>query len=144
MRVDFYQLSRDPAENVLPLIARKALADGERLLVVSSDSAQLDRIDRQLWALPGAFLAHGKSGDRHEELQPVLLSQSCEAANGAKLVAFADGKWRDVGTGFDRAFLLFDEAGLEGARACWRQLGESEDNERRFWKQDAGKWIEGP
>ena len=39
MRVDFYQLSRDPAETVLPLLARNTLRAGERLLIVSTDEA---------------------------------------------------------------------------------------------------------
>ena len=57
VRVDFYQLSRDPVEVALPLIARAALNAGERLLVVSGDAAQLGRIGDMLWTrLPESFL----------------------------------------------------------------------------------------
>ena len=35
MKVDFYQLGRDPAEKVIAGIARNTLKAGERLLVVS-------------------------------------------------------------------------------------------------------------
>ena len=35
MKVDFYQLSRDPADKVVPLLTRNTLKAGERLLVVS-------------------------------------------------------------------------------------------------------------
>jgi DNA polymerase-3 subunit chi len=41
-------------------------------------------------------------------------------------------------------FFLFDDATLQGARACWRMLGEREGVDRRFWKQQDGKWVEGP
>lgn len=145
MRVDFYQLSRDPVELVIPLIARATRAAGERLLVVSGDEAALGRIDEALWErVPEAFLAHGRAGEAHEARQPILLSGEPLAGNGAQYVALADGQWRDEATVFARAFLVFGEAELDGARACWRMLGQRDDIERRFWKQDGGKWREGP
>ncbi len=146
MRVDFYQLARDPAEAVLPLIARNTLTAGERLLVISQDAAQLDRIDRELWTkLPESFLAHGRAGGVHDERQPILLSDSSTPANGARFCALADGVWRDGVPTFVRSFYLFDEAALTDARSCWRILGERDEVERRFWKQDdRGRWVEGP
>lgn len=145
MRVDFYQLSRDPAELVVPLLARATLGAGGRLLVVSSDAAELGRIDTALWSSqPEAFLAHGRAGEGHEARQPILLSDRPDPLNGARFLALADGVWRDEADSFDRVFLLFGEAGLDGARQCWRMLGERDGTERRFWKQDGGKWREGP
>lgn len=145
MRVDFYQLSRDPAELALPLVARATLQAGERLLVVSSDEAQLGRIDEALWTrLPESFLAHGKAGGAHDARQPILLSDEPAAANGARYLALADGVWRDPGEAFTRVFYLFDDSTLQGARDCWRMLGTRDGIERRFWKQDGGKWVEGP
>jgi len=143
--VDFYQLSRDPAELVVPLLARATLNAGERLLVVSSDPAALERIDDALWeSQPEAFLAHGRVDAPHAARQPVLLSDRVEPVNGARFVAFADGQWRGEAETFERVFLLFGEAEIDGARACWRMLGEKEGADRRFWKQDGGKWREGP
>lgn len=145
MRVDFYQLSRDAAEAALPLIARATLAAGERLLVVSADEAQLVRIDELLWTrLPESFLAHGRAGGGHDARQPILLSAEIMAVNGAKFLALADGRWRDPGEAFTRVFYLFDDATLQAARDCWRMLGTRDGIERRFWKQDGGKWVEGP
>ncbi len=145
LRVDFYQLSQDPAAAVLPLIARATRREGERLLIVAEDEGVLANIGAALWErLPDAFLANGMAGQPHASRQPVLLSQTCEAENGAKFIAFADGRWRDEGGAFERAFLLFGDATLDGARACWRQLGDREDVERHFWKHEGGKWREGP
>ena len=145
MRVDFYQLSRDPAEAALPLIARAALAAGERLLVVSADEPQLGRIDELLWTrLPETFLAHGRAEGEHDARQPILLSAETVPSNGAKFLALADGKWRDPGEAFTRVFYMFDDATLQAARDCWRMLGTRDGIERRFWKQDGGKWVEGP
>lgn len=144
-RVDFYQLSRDPAEAVLPLIARATRNAGERLLVVSGDDAQLGLIGDALWErAPEAFLANGRADAAHADRQPILLSGKAEALNGARYIALADGVWRDEADGFERVFLLFGDAGLDGARQCWRMLGERDGVERRFWKQDGGKWREGP
>jgi len=146
MRVDFYQLSRDPAEHALPLIARATLGAGQRLLVVSGDAEQLGRIDEALWArLPDGFLAHGQSGGAHDARQPILLSASADGpGNGARYLAIADGVWREGEPAFERTFLLFDEATVQGARECWRMLGQREGIERKFWKQQGGKWVEGP
>ena len=144
MRVDFYQLSRDPAEGVLPLIARNTLKTGERLLVVSADEAQLGRISDALWALKDSFLAHGRSGEGQEEHQPILLSVQPEPANGARYLAIADGVWRDGAAPFERTFYIFDDVTLQPARDCWRMLGQREGVERHFWKQQDGRWVEGP
>ena len=142
MRVDFYQLTRDPAEAVLPLIARNTIAAGERLLVVSADESQLGRIGEELWSrLPETFLAHGVAGGDHDARQPILLSDRMEPANGARYVVLADGQWRDPDGAFERAFLLFDEITIQAARGKWRELGERPGIERNFWRQDGGKWT---
>jgi DNA polymerase III subunit chi len=145
MRVDFYQLSRDPAEAALPLIARATLNAGERLLVVSADEGQLGRISQALWErLPETFLAHGRAGGSHDARQPIRLAGEPAPANGARFMAIADGVWREGEVPFARTFYLFDEATLQPARACWRMLGERDGIERRFWKQEGGRWVEGP
>ena len=142
MRVDFYQASRDPVPEIVTLLARNTLKAGERLLVVSAEPAQLDTIGEALWrsAPEDSFLAKGRAGGEHDARQPILLSDRTEPANGARYLALADGTWREA-DGFERVFLVFGEASLEGARACWRMLGEREGLERNFWKQDGGRWT---
>ena len=143
MRVDFYQLSRDPAEWVLPLIARNTLGAGERLLVVSEDTGQRDRIGEALWTrLPDTFLANGQAGGPHDARQPILLSTAVVPANGAQFLALADGGWRESEAA--RVFLLFPPDRIDEARATWRLLGQREGVERKYWRQDGGKWREGP
>jgi DNA polymerase-3 subunit chi len=145
MRVDFYQLSRDPAEAVLPQIARNTLKAGERLLVVSADADQLGRISTGLWGrFAESFLAHGFAGSEHDSRQPILLTEEMQSANGARFVAIADGVWRDCEPDFERIFYIFAEDTLQRARECWVMLGKRGGVERRFWKQQGGKWVEGP
>ena len=144
MRVDFYQLTRDPAELVVPLLARSTLGAGHRLLVVSDDAAQLGRISAALWQrVPDSFLAHGFAGTVHDARQPILLGTAPEPGNGARFLALADGQWRES-EGMARVFLLFAPEHTDMARQTWRQLGQREGVERRYWRQDGGKWREGP
>lgn len=141
MKADFWQLSRDPVEKVVALIAERVLGEGERLLVVAADEERRKAISRGLWqAGPESFLANGDAGGPGADGQPVLLSDGCEAANGASHVIFADGQWRDA-EGFDRAFLLFGQDTLEAARETWRSLDGKDGLERAFFRQDEGRWT---
>lgn len=141
MKVDFWQLSRDPVERVVALIASRVMGEGERLLVVSKDSDQRKAISQALWSAgPESFLANGMAGTKGEERQPILLSDAMKAPNAASHVIFADGEFRDPG-GFVRAFLLFDDATVEAARATWRNLDGVAAMDRSFFRQDGGKWT---
>jgi DNA polymerase III subunit chi len=141
MIVDFYHLTASPLERVLPSIAEKVLAGGERLLVVAGPE-QLARLDEQLWSYAkDSFLPHGRE---RPESQPVFLSPEPEAANGATHVALADGRWRDEALGFARTFYFFDNDGRDQAREAWRTLKGKPEVEARYWKQEGGRWVQGP
>ncbi len=142
MIVDFYHLAASPLERVLPSIAEKVVAGGERLLVVA-EPGLLARLDELLWSYArDSFLPHGR--DR-AETQPILLAAEPEAANGATNIALADGRWRDEALGFARAFYFFDEGARDSARDAWRSLKGRAEVEARYWKQDErGKWVQGP
>ncbi|MEM6586422.1 MAG: DNA polymerase III subunit chi [Pseudomonadota bacterium] len=141
MKIDFWQLSRDPVEKVTALIAQRVLDQGERLLVVSAQAQQRTIISKGLWqAGAESFLANGEAGAAGAERQPILLSDSIEAANGASHAIFADGQFRDA-PGFARTFLLFDEETLQHARQTWKALSDRDGLERAFFRQDGGKWV---
>jgi DNA polymerase-3 subunit chi len=146
VQVDFYQLAGASLDQVLPRLAERVLAEGERLLVVADDSAVLAHLDALLWRYaPESFLPHGRAGEGDEADQPILLATEPAAVNGAKRLAIVDGRWRDEALAFERSFYLFDNGALDGARAAWRALGKGEGVERRFWKRDEdGRWREGP
>ena len=147
-RVDFYRLTRDPVERVLPAIAARVLANGDRLLVVAVPAMQRQSIDHALWTLqPASFLPHGHAGSPDAAIEPILISGTFDAAvaNGATHVVLADGEWRDEALGFDRSFLMFDNSRIDDARTLWRALAARDDVDNRFWKQDEnGRWSEGP
>ena len=147
-RVDFYRLTRDPVERVLPAIATRIVANGDRLLVVAASAMQRQAIDEALWtAQPASFLPHGHAGSPDEAIEPILIAGTLDPSppNGAALLALADGEWRAEALAFERCFLLFDNGRIDDARATWRALAARDDVDNRFWKQDEnGRWSEGP
>ncbi len=143
MRADFYQLGAVAVDQVIASIAEKLIGAGEHLLVIADDEAQLARLDRVLWDQGSAsFLPHGISGGADDARQPVLLSTSPDAANRARNLLIADGKWRDAALAFGRAFYLFDAETLDEARAAWRSLAARDDVEKHYWAHDGGRWTE--
>ena len=145
MRVDFYLLSQDPAPAAIALLAGKVRQAGEKLLIVADDLELLESASKTLWdTAPEAFLANGIAGDEHDARQPILLSNEVDAVNGAQFLLIADGQWREPGEGFSRVLYLFDQSTIDGARLTWKAMQDREGVESRFWKQDGGRWIEGP
>jgi DNA polymerase-3 subunit chi len=142
MQVDFYQLGQFPLEQVVASLAEKLLAQDARLLIVAEDEALLARLDRLLWDRGAAsFLPHGLAGGADDARQPILLSTSPDAPNLARNMLIADGQWREAALGYDRAFYLFDDAALEGARLAWKLLAGREGVERNFWAREDGRWV---
>lgn len=142
MRVDFYQLGAAQPDGVIAAIAGKLLDDGQRLLVVAAEEGLLARLDRQLWDQGAAsFLPHGLAGGSDDTVQPILLSTGTDAPNLARNVLLADGEWREAALGYDRAFYLFDEGTLEGARLAWKLLAGRDGVERNYWALEEGKWV---
>ncbi|MCL6740105.1 DNA polymerase III subunit chi [Sphingomonas sp. RB56-2] len=142
MRVDFYQLGAAQPDSVIAAIAAKLVGEQQRLLVVAGDEGLLARLDRQLWDQGAAsFLPHGLAGGSDDAAQPILLSTGTDAPNLARNMLIADGEWREAALGYDRAFYLFDEATLEGARLAWKLLAGREGIERNYWSNEDGKWV---
>ena len=142
MRVDFYQLGAAQPDTVIASIAGKLIDDGQRLLVVAADEALLARLDRQLWDQGAAsFLPHSVAGGADDTAQPILLSTGTDAPNLARNILIADGEWREAVLAYDRAFYLFDEVTLEGARLAWKLLSGREGVERNYWALEDGRWT---
>ena len=142
MRADFYQLSQTPVEGALPALAVKMREAGARVLVVSADPAQLSRISDALWAVKDNFLAHGMAGGAHDARQPILLTGTLDAANEARFLALADGRWRAGAEAFERVFMLFDGSTIDDARATWRSLDGLDGLIRKYWRQEGKGWVE--
>ena len=142
MQVDFYHLTRQPLDRVLPQIAEKVVAAGDRLLIVIGGDEERARLDRHLWSYAvDSFLPHACVGTENDNVQPVLLAPNINAANGARHIALADGIWRPDALDFDRAFHFFDDERIRDARVAWKLLKDHDGIARRYWQQnDAGRW----
>jgi len=117
------------------------MAQGQRMLIVAGEDDRLDRLGKALWnAAPEEFLANGRAGGAHDARQPILLSTDCAAANGASLLALADGVWREEAAAFPRVLLFFDDSGRPAARETWRQFDGQEGIEREFFELESGNW----
>lgn len=127
------------------MLAGKSLEAGKRLLLLAQDEARRGALGDALWsAEPASFLAHDFGGSPGQAEQPILISDRCEPANGAPYIVLADGSWRDEALTFERAFFLFTAEQIDHARTIWRQLTADEGVTPRYWKQDGGRWVEGP
>ncbi|MCA1748260.1 MAG: DNA polymerase III subunit chi [Parasphingopyxis sp.] len=145
MRVDFYQLGGRPVEEVVPQLAAKVLESGAKLLLVAGEETLRARLDEALWTFePASFLPHGAAGEDSEACQPILLAENADTAGTDRLTMLADGLWRDAALASERVFYLFGQDRLDDARAAWRGLADRDDAARQYWKQDGGRWREGP
>ena len=142
MQVDFYHLTAQPLDRVLPRIAERVVEGGGRLLIVAESEAQRDALDRLLWTYtPESFLAHAQADGVADAVQPILIGGSAQATNAARNIALADGVWREEALAFDRAFHFFDSDRIAEARLAWKALADRDGIERRYWKQnDVGRW----
>ena len=61
MQVDFYHLTTQSLDRVLPQIAAKVVDAGNRLLIVTADDRQRAHLDVLLWGFaPDSFLPHAQ------------------------------------------------------------------------------------
>lgn len=141
MRVDFYQLERDGPEQVVPMLAAKAIGAGARLVVACSDTDGRQRLSDALWGhSPDSFLAHGDAGEPDDDRQPILLGEEGRRENGATMLLVTDGRWREPARGFERLLFLFLPDGVTDARVRWKALN---DGDRHYWAQgEDGRWRE--
>lgn len=141
MKLDFWQVTDDPIEKVVALIAKRVLDDGARLLVVSADAEHRAAISRAMWqAGPDSFLANGEAAAPSAAAQPILLSADLDAPNGATHLILADGVFRETDA-FARVFLLFPPDAAPDARKAWRAHDGREDVERAYFAQEDGRWA---
>jgi DNA polymerase III subunit chi len=127
---------------VIASVGQRLLGEGQRLLVVAADEAQLARLDRLLWDQgPASFIPHGLAGGTDDSAQPILLSSGSDAPNRARNVLIADGEWREAALGYERAFYLFDQDSLEPARLAWKLLAGRDGVERHYWASVEGRWV---
>jgi len=143
LEVGFYHCTRQPAARIAVRLAALAYGSGQRLLIVGAPE-RLEALDTALWVDdPESFLPHALAGGEHDADQPILLSETPDPANNARLLMVLETGLPAEFDRFDRVLNLFDDgsdAHLR-ARTDWKAIADREGVERVYWQQSPqGKW----
>jgi len=135
----FYHLTESRLEEALPPLLEKSLERGWKVSVHLGSEERRDALDAHLWTFrDDSFLPHGIDRDAETApRQPVLLTLSPEAANGASVRFAVDGAALPSLEGCDRLVLMFDghdQDQLDAARAQWKEL-KSAGHALTYWQQ---------
>lgn len=124
-------------------LAARAMESGQRLLITGTPET-LEALDKALWVDdPASFLPHALAGGEHDADQPILLSQTAEAANGARLLMLVESGLPALFDRYDRVLNLFNDGGDAHirARADWKAIGGRDGVSRTYWQQnERGRW----
>lgn len=147
----FYHLTRSRPDQALPKLLGRALASGERALVLCGSPERVDALDAALWLCPNPiWLPHGTARVGEADLQPIwITADPADAAvpsNGARFLFLLDGMSPPDASRFTRVFDLFDgmdEAALASARKRWA-AAKAAGHALSYWKQEKATWVRGP
>jgi len=146
--IRFYHLTSTTIDRALPAILQKAVANGQRAVVVAGSPERAKALDGQLWTYDErSFLPHGlapASGeDEFAADQPIWLTTKVENPNGAGLLVLIDGQTVDTPEDWKLVCEIFDgndDAAVEAARARWKML-KAQNHELAYWRQtQSGGW----
>jgi DNA polymerase-3 subunit chi len=127
----------------LPRVLEKALAAGQRIVVVAGSPERVEALDAALWTYDDrGFLPHGSARDGSAADQPVWLTTREENPNGATLLVLVDGAtaadlaaWPSVCEFFDGC----DEAAVAAARERWRAAKQA-GHALQYFRQTGSAW----
>lgn len=140
----FYHVTRSTVADTVELLLNRAMGQGWRVMLRSSDPARIDWYDQKLWLGPeDGFLPHGVQGGQHDADQPLLIGAG-PIGNGARALMLLDGADPLPGeaAGLERVWLLFDgndEAAVHVARGQWKRL-TAEGLHAQYWSEESGRW----
>jgi len=146
----FYHLQQSTLEAVLPDILEKTRAKGWRALLkvgscVGTPIAEMARLDKFLWTYKqDAFLPHGRDDEPLAEHQPILLTHTCEKAQGVDAVILVGGAEMADVSGATRCITILDgrnEQDKAVARERWKRAKDA-GLSTAYWQQDDhGRWV---
>lgn len=138
-RVGFYHLTRSSLEQALPKLLERALAAGNRCLVLCGSPERVAALDSLLWTYdPDSWLPHGQAREGQAESQPVWLTATDENPNQADVLVLVDGMASDHMNSYARCLDLFDggdETAVAEARSRYKAAKEA-GFDLEYWQQD--------
>lgn len=140
----FYHLEASTLKGVLPDLLTKTLAKGWRALVRFPNGTDLAEWDDFLWTFQDfSFLPHGREDQGRADLQPVLLANSSESADGFDAVFLIDGAEVSDMAAVERVMVMIDgrsEKAVQRERARWKKLKDAGAS-MSYWQQGPnGGW----
>jgi len=141
----FYQLRKQPLEQVLPALLERSLERGWRVAVQVASEERLEALDSHLWTYrEESFLPHGTDREREAAAQPIVLTLGEDNPNGADVRFLLDGvAMPDEVAGYRRIVLLFDgedAEALAAARERWTSAKTSGFDVTYWQMDDHGRW----
>lgn len=141
--IGFYHLTRSSTVEALAQLLGRTLAAGQRAVVRVKDEAAVAALDQALWAVTDPpFLPHGRAAEGDADLQPIWLTATDAAPNGATFLFLTDGAESALTAGATRIFDLFDgndPEAVEAARDRWR-AARTAGHMPVYWRQGARGW----
>jgi DNA polymerase-3 subunit chi len=140
----FYQLDRQPLDQVLPGLLEKTLERGWRTVVQAGSQERLEALDAVLWSYrEESFLPHGTTRDGFAAEQPVFLTLGEETPNGATIRFLVDGADCADLDAYQRVVYLFDgrdDDARAKAREQWK-AAKAAGFAVTYWQQnERGRW----
>ncbi len=146
----FYHLQQSTLEAVLPDILEKTRAKNWRALLkigpgLGTAQEAMARLDKFLWTYKqDAFLPHGRDDEPLAEYQPILLTTTCEDAQGFDVAILVGGAQMQDVSGASRCITILDgrnEQDKVVARKRWKQAKHA-GLTTAYWQQDDhGRWV---
>ena len=125
----FYQLDRQPLEQVLPSLVEKTLERGWRAVIQSGNEQRLEALDTALWTYrDDSFLPHGTKSDGQADRQPIYLTIEDDNPNNAGVRFLVDGATTTDYGGYVRVVYMFDgrdKDAVAEARNAWRVVKDN-------------------
>ncbi len=140
--IGFYHLTRTGPEQALPALLGRTLAAGKRA-VIRCAPEHVPTLDTALWLCPEPdWLPHGTQAMGHAEHQPIWITDTDDAPNGATFLFVLDGITSETISRYERVFDLFDgndQGAVVAARTRWK-AAKAAGHALTYWQQGARGW----
>lgn len=142
--IRFYHLQASAAEQVVPDLLKKAVAQGFLALVKAPTVSRCHFYDDLLWRVAD-FLPHAMEGDPENTQHHVWISTKDETPNNANMALLVEGVEFPNLNNFRLICNVFDsqkEDHLDKMRQLWSQLKKNDALTLTYWKQQpSGGWA---